>query len=157
MSNLQTAKRAIEAELDHARQGLTYYQSRVEALEAAIGQLEDVEGAIASQPRSARPGRQKHASTKTTGAKAAKGPGRPQKRAEADLPATGMEFWPTVIGSDPMAASEVLAAAVKSLGITPTREQEKRLAQRQANALSILTRKGVVSSSGSGRSRRYFR
>jgi hypothetical protein len=42
--NLTSARKAIQAELSHARQGMDFYSARVEALETALTQLESVEG-----------------------------------------------------------------------------------------------------------------
>lgn len=42
--NLASARQAIQAELIHARQGVEFYVTRVEALETALNQLESVEG-----------------------------------------------------------------------------------------------------------------
>jgi len=44
MSNLESAKIAIEAELAHARQGLAHYHSRIDALDKTLAQLADIDG-----------------------------------------------------------------------------------------------------------------
>jgi hypothetical protein len=153
MSNLKSAKHAIEAELEHAKQGVAFYQSRVEALEDALAKLNIVDTPSRDIIKPAVNGQ-----TKMSGK-----PGRGRKpRAKAEggddkLPSTGKDFWPDLISAQPQSASEIFDAALKTLGITPTKDQSKKLAQRQANALSILTKKGIVSSSGSGRSRRFFK
>lgn len=48
VSNLKSARHAIEAELSHARQGSAYYAARVEALEIALHQLDNVEAPVAA-------------------------------------------------------------------------------------------------------------
>lgn len=147
MSNLRTALLAIEAELAYTRQGLAYYRSRVEALEAALAKLDNVEGreesAAAASGARHSPARRKEAS----GA----------DMAGDDLPRTSKEFWLGLIGEAPLSFAEIQAAAVRTLGIEPSARQSRKLAQRQANILSVLTRTGAVSSSGSGRARRFFR
>lgn len=153
MSNIKSARDAIRAELNHAREGAAYYQSRVEALEEALAKIDDLEAAGTPNGKS-RP----MAETGTKGKR-----GRPAKKSapkeneEEKLPSTGKNFWPDLITQHPQSAPEILTAAIRSLGITPSKGQTKKLAQRQANALSLLTKSGAIASSGSGRERRFFK
>lgn len=150
MSNLKSAKQAIKAELEHARQGVMFYQSRVEALEEALEKIDSVEavgekgGNGKSQPaaKRAKPGRKPRAQATGNGAK---------------LPFTGKDFWPSLITSQPQSAREILDAAVRTLGITPSKDQLKKLSQRQTSALHNLIKTNVIADSGAGRERRFFK
>ncbi|GIZ50086.1 hypothetical protein [Noviherbaspirillum aridicola] len=154
MSNLQSAKDALRAELEHAREGLAYYQSRVEALQQTLSSLNSLEGKGGQDAAPARGRRRKEA--------AANGAARPAKagrakKSQSDLPATGKEFWAGLVTSEPQSSREILNAAVKALGITPAGDDLKKLAQRQANALHMLVKAGAISDSGTGRDRRYLK
>lgn len=158
MSNIKSAKQAIQAELDHAKQGAVFYQSRVEALEEALKKIYDIESSALPNGKPPKTGG-------PTGAPVARRkPGKPARKArgpaprgEEKLPSTGKNFWPDLITAHPQSAPEILTAAIKTLGISPSKEQSKKLAQRQASALSILTKTGAIDSSGSGRERRFFK
>ena len=155
MSNLQSAKEALRAELEHAREGLAYYQSRVEALQQTLSSLSSLDGKAAqSMEMPTRGRRRKNAASEETAkpAKAAR-----SRKSRSDLPATGKEFWVGLITGEPQSSREILDAAVKSLGITPSGDDLKKLAQRQANALHMLVKAGAIADSGSGRDRRYLR
>ncbi len=154
VSNLKSAKQAIKAELDHAREGLAFYQSRVEALQEALNTIDSVDTAGANGRKAPK------AAVEAPAAKQPKtrGKGRPKAVADEEkLPSTGKEFWPNLITAQPRSAPEILRAAIDALGISPSKEQTKKLAQRQASALSILTKSGAVQSSGAGRERRFFK
>jgi hypothetical protein len=154
MSNLKSARQAIKAELEHARKGATFYQSRVEALEEALAKIDDVDAGtekISGRSKAAR----------------AEAPATPAKRGRkarsqpagngAKLPSTGKEFWPNLITEQPQSAKDILNAAVKSLGISPSKEQMKKLSQRQTSALHNLIKTNAIADSGAGRERRFFR
>jgi hypothetical protein len=151
MSNLKSARQAIKAELDHARQGAMFYQSRVEALEEALSKIESVEtstdktanGKSKATARRAKPGR------KATHSQAA---GNGSK-----LPSTGKDFWPNLITAQPQSAKEILNAAIKELGISPSKDQLKKLSQRQTSALHNMIKTNAIADSGAGRDRRFFR
>lgn len=144
MSNIKTAVAAIKAEMKHAQDGVKFYQAKVASLEHALSNLEGVDLPVVSTTRSGK-GRAKSAPPK--GNKAARG---------GSLPATGKDFWPGLLGPEPKSPAEIFEAAVQALGLKPTKEQARKLAQRQANALSVLTKAGTISSTGDGRGRRYF-
>lgn len=155
MSNLQSAKDALRAELEHAREGLSYYQSRVAALQETLASLNSLEGKAEQPAPGAGRGRRKKEAASEETVKPPKA-GR-QRKSRSDLPATGKEFWTGLITSEPQSAREILDAAVKALGISPSKDELKKLAQRQANALHMLVKAGAISDSGSGRDRRYLR
>lgn len=154
MSNLKSAEEAIQAELNHARQGLAYYQSKVEALEEALAKVHSVQtvlSEVGDVPRSAK-ARPSAAAPKSQGKR------RSQPAAGNDkLPSTGKDFWPSLLTDDPQSPAEILSAAIKALGISPSADQTKKLSQRQANALSVMAKNGDINTVGDGRSRRYFR
>lgn len=147
MSNLESAKAAVLAELEHARQGLNHYAAQVEALEAALKALGSLKANDSSGvQRSKKPIR---ASKVEKGA--------PAKQSKAKLPSTGKEFWTGLITDEPQSARQLLDAAVKALGINPSKDELKKLAQRQANALHMLVKAKAISDTGAGRERRYLR
>jgi hypothetical protein len=153
MSNLGSAKTAIKAELQHAREGAAYYQSLVTALQEALDRLDSVgpqtvkaPGAKAPKevkPKRGRRGRKPRAETAA--------------EQEGDLPGTRKDFWVDLIDTQPKSAVDVVNAAVAKLDFTPTREQVKKLSQRATYALNTMVRSGEISDSGSGRARRFFR
>jgi hypothetical protein len=154
MSNLNSARQALKAELDHARKGAAFYESRVVALEEALDKIDSVES-----------GNQK-ASGSTKLRKTDSGPGqtKPGRKARgratangATLPSTGKDFWPNLITAQPQSAREILDAAIKALDITPSKEQLKKLTQRQTSALHNMIKTNVIADSGAGRERRFFK
>jgi len=150
MSNLRTARLAIEAEIAHAKKGAAYYMERVSSLEQALAQLSSA-GEVA--PGVKANGKAAGAPAKTRGPK--------RRRAEAgeagQLPSTAGDYWQNLIDEQPKSGADILAAAVNGLGFTPTRAQVGKLRNRMAFALKALVRSGAVKDSGSGRARRYFR
>lgn len=161
MSNIKLAKAAIQAELNTAIEGVTFYQARVASLELALNGLDIVDGNSAATPQ--RRGRKPSAgAVEAVESKKAKAPvtvkrGKKAKGKGEPLPPTGKEFWLGLAGSEPKSSAEIYDAAVQALGISPSEEQAKKLAQRQANALSVMCKSGELSSTGSGRERRYFK
>ncbi|WP_151636190.1 hypothetical protein [Noviherbaspirillum aerium] len=157
MSNLKSAEQAIQAELDHARQGLAYYQSKVEALEDALAKVHSVQTVLnedGNAPVATKTRRSSAAAPKSQGKRRT----QPASAGGADkLPSTGKDFWPSLLTDDPQSPAEILSAAIKALGISPSADQTKKLSQRQANALSVMAKSGDISTVGDGRSRRYFR
>jgi len=150
MSNLRTARLAIEAEIAHAKKGAAYYMERVSSLEQALAQLSSA-GEVA-------PGVKTNGKAAGTPAKT-RGPKR--RRVEAgeagQLPSTAGDYWQNLIDEQPKSGADILAAAVNGLGFTPTRAQVGKLRNRMAFALKALVQSGAVKDSGSGRARRYFR
>ena len=151
MSNLKSAQQAIQSELDHARQGVAFYQERVVALEEALAKLDSIDAPKTSltskgiKPKTIRGEKIQKPKIKVSGSPNGK------------LPSTGGDFWTNLLTTQPQSAPEILSAAVKALGISPSKEQLKKLSQRQTNAFHNLVKAKMISDSGSGRERRFFR
>lgn len=150
MSNLRSAKESLAAELAHARQGLAFYDARVAALEETLNTLETLNAEIGDKPH--RQERQQRAPRTQTSARGGRG-----RKESGGLPATGKEFWTSLVTNQPRSTREILEAAIQTLDIDPSRDDLKKLSQRQANALHMLVKEKVISDSGSGRERRFFR
>ena len=159
MSNLHSAKSAIEAEINHAKQGLAFYQSRVETLEQMLEQLDSVivpEGE--SSEKRSKPGkRAAKAETRTPGRRGRKAGAREEAGAAGELPSTAGDFWLNLVTDQPQSAAQVLKRAVGSLDFSPSRAQVQKLRQRLTPALKKLVETGQVQDSGAGRERRFFR
>jgi len=159
MSNLQSAKAAIKAEIDHARQGLDFYRERVEVLEQTLARLDEVS---VPQEGIGRGRGRKAADSQPAGGKSTRGGGRKRRAAaadggDADLPYTGGDYWLNLVGGDPRTAAEILRAAIDSLGFTPSKAQVQKLRQRLTAALQLMLQAKKIQDNGSGRERRYFR
>lgn len=158
MSNLRTARLAIEAEIAHAKKGAVYYMQRVSSLEQALAQIVNagevtqasVEtdakeiGRAAGKAGKAKRGRRRRTETEN-GDEAGK------------LPSTAGDYWQNLIGEQPKSGADILAEAVRGLGFEPTRAQVGKLRNRMAFALNTLVKSGAIKDSGNGRERRYFR
>jgi len=179
-SNLKSARQAIEAELTHARQGAAYYSARVEALEAALEQLESVEaegdtssratkraanGAKQAEPRR---GRKRRSASGGTPRGAAAGTARQQNsqkqrtarasRGTSSLPTTGGDFWLKLVSDEPRSAVDISNAAIEALGIRPDQKDEiQKLKQRVSPALAGLLSAQKIQDTGAGRERRFFK
>jgi hypothetical protein len=154
MSNLNSARQALKAELEHARKGVAFYESRVVALEEALDKIDSVESG--SQKTSDSEKLRKSGSASLQAKPGRKTRGRPASD-DASLPSTGKDFWPNLITAQPQSAKEILDAAIKALAIAPTKEQMKKLTQRQTSALHNMIKANVISDSGAGRERRFFK
>ncbi|GAB3540373.1 hypothetical protein GCM10027343_09370 [Noviherbaspirillum agri] len=179
-SNLKSARQAIEAELAHARQGATYYSTRVEALEAALEQLESVEadgdtstratkrGATGAKQAEPRRGRKRRSAS--GGAQRGNGAGAPRQqqsqkqraarasRAAGSLPTTGGDFWLKLVSDEPRSAVDISNAAIEALGIRPDQKEEiQKLKQRVSPALAGLLSAHKIQDTGAGRERRFFK
>ena len=156
MSNLESARAAIEAEIAHAREGFAFYQSRIETLQKMLSQLASVDGA---GPAPKRRGRKPGSVNKVKKVVKA-GRGRRAGKADSgqnDLPFTGGNYWVNLVTSEPQSVSEILQAAVGKLDFTPSDEQVKKLAGRMTFALNALVKTRQIQDSGSGRERRFFK
>lgn len=152
MSNLGSAKSAIKAELQHAREGVAYYQSLVVALEEALGRLDSV------GPEAVKaPGRKAVAEKPMRGKRGRKARAEVAGEQEGNLPGTRKDFWVDLVDTQPKSAVEVVNAAVQKLDFTPTKEQVKKLSQRATYALNTMVKSGEIQDSGNGRARRFFR
>lgn len=182
-SNLKSARQAIEAELAHARQGAIYYSTRVEALEAALEQLESVEAEGDTSTRASkrganstngakqaesRRGRKRRSASGTAPRGAAAGTPRQQhsqksrtaraSRGSSSLPTTGGEFWLKLVSDEPRSAVDISNAAIEALGIRPDQKDEiQKLKQRVSPALAGLLSAHKIQDTGAGRERRFFR
>lgn len=162
MSNLQSAKAAIQAELSQAKAGMAYYQSRADALEKTLAQLASINA----------PGETQAAATKeakklvpAAGSRKAKKPGAKQSakgtsgagKGAAELPFTGGDYWPNLLSDQPLSGPEILKSAIGKLGFVPNKTQIQKLAGRMTFALNTLVKAKKIQDSGTGRARRFFR
>ena len=162
MSNITAARAALVAELQHAQHGMQFYTTRIETFEKLLAQLAGVDAAVIS-PASG-PGQSKRAYKRagaasvtrdiTTDSMVITAPGGTGK---ADLPATRGDFWKNLLSEVPMSNQDILKAATTALKIRPNPEALKKLKQRLANALTMMTKDGSIKSDGSGRARRFSR
>lgn len=177
VSNLKSARDAIEAELSHARQGVAYYTARVEALEIALHQLDNVEEGGDTAPEEVKPrvgrkagagrrGRRPHAAGGTNGSRrtasangTARQRGRQAKGAGGDeLPTTGADFWFNLVSDQPQSAVDIANAAATALDIKPEQKTKiQKLKQRVSPALANLIAAQKIKDTGSGRERRFFK
>lgn len=171
MSNLNTAKLAIQAEISHAKKGMDYYVSRVKALEQALEELAQVsevsdqqnnvlvpKAAVKASSSAPTKGTAKKSSVKKSHPKAKPSAvANSSTRQEAELPSTGKDYWPNLVSAQPRSAPEILAAAISQLGFQPTKDQVKKLAQRQTFALNTLVKAGKIKDTGAGRERMFLK
>lgn len=169
MSNITSAKSSLRAELAHVQSGLAYYKARVEALSAAIDQLDSIgdegqidaelgEGTHMQKMRRARKNRQGAATTAAAGKKASKAPraGR-QGKAGTRLPSTGGDFFPALINEQRQSMSDLLQAAATHLPFKATAEELKQLRSRLVAAVNHMLQAGKIRDEGKGRERVYFK
>lgn len=154
MSNISAAREAILAELSHARKGVEFYQTRVQALEETLSQLESVDStlnnvSILDKRRPAESTGAKKRGRKKAG-EAAQGRGK-------DLPSTGREFWIGLLTEQPQSARELLQSAAQALDVSASDPRMKKLAQRQTTALHNLIKNNAIADIGSGRERKFLR
>jgi uncharacterized protein YukE len=154
MSNLQSARAAIQAELQHAMKGAAFYQSQVAALQEALEQLNSIAAAGDAQVRPTK----KSARDAGKASAAEKAPAKRSagRAGSSGLPSTAGDFWKNLIKETPQSAPEVLNAAIAALGVSPNKEDRRRLVQRMVAALNQLVTSGAIKDSGSGRARRYM-
>ena len=159
MSNLESAKAAIQAELSHAKKGLEFYQSRIESLEKTLAQLASVSGSsdVPAAGAAVKGKRGRKAAVDKTAKPAKKGRVAKESGGGNGLPFTGGDFWPNLVLATPRSASEILEAATASLGFVPTKLQAQKLAGRMTFALNSLVKANKIQDSGKGRERRFFK
>jgi hypothetical protein len=155
MSNLESAKAAIQAELSHAKQGLAFYHSRIDSLEKMLTQLASVSSVGGITATKGSRGRKPAATAVMKSGKKQKG--RKESTGGNELPFTGADFWPNLVLEQPQSASEILKAAIASLGFAPTKLQAQKLAGRMTFALNALVKSNKIQDSGKGRERRFFK
>jgi hypothetical protein len=172
MSNISTAKSSLHAELAHVQSGLAYYQARVEALTAAIGQLDaigdeddadlDLEDVMQEKPRRGRKPGRPAASRAGAGSgagaakKTAKRRGR-QSKSASRMPATGGDFFPNLITNQRQSMTDLLNAAAGQMSFNPTDEEKRQLRSRLVAAINQMLKSGKIQDEGKGRARVYFR
>ena len=161
MSNLESARAAIEAELSHAKSGLQYYHSRIEALENMLGQLAGFQGG-ATVPASRGKRGPKAGTAAKTSAKSARPEKGVRRKGErkinsSGLPFTGGDFWENLVQDKPRSFPEILEAAIGTLEFEPTKAQVQKLSGRMIFAINALVKTGKIHDSGSGRARRFFK
>lgn len=157
MSNLQSAKSAIEAEIMHARQGVAFYQSRLDTLEKTLDQLDSVSLPEDIAQIETSEGRTSSARVRTT---QKRGRGRPRGSVASsgkELPTTGADYWLNLVSDQPQAGAEILKQAVAKLGFHPSKLQVQKLRQRLAPGLKALLDAKKIQDSGAGRERRFFK
>ena len=158
MSNLQSAKSAIKAEIAHAKQGLDYYKSRVEILEQALDQLEHAGTPERTPATRGKRGRPPSAQVELNDRpRRGRRPGRPTTNEQHELPYTGGDFWFDLITEEPHSAAEILKSAVGSLDFEAYKSQVQKLRQRLTAALQAMLQAGRIKDAGTGRERRYFK
>ncbi|HJV74139.1 MAG TPA: hypothetical protein VJ654_07970 [Noviherbaspirillum sp.] len=175
ISNLKSARRAIEAEMSYAKQGAAYYLARVEALENALHQLESVDisskeviGDARAQTRTKRVSSRKMQQGSSTTAPsaqqtnktkpAAKNTSISRSKGADNLPPTGRDFWFALVNSQPQSAVDISNAAITALGIKPDQKgQIQKIKQRVSPALANLVATQKIKDAGSGRARRFFK
>ncbi|MEC4723759.1 hypothetical protein RY831_32055 [Noviherbaspirillum sp. CPCC 100848] len=156
MANTGSAAKAVQLELQHARQGMMYYSKLVENLEDVLETLAAIEApATESRTRRGRSLTGRKAEPKAASTTRQKADLKPATKSK--LPSTGKDFWPSLLTDTPQSASDVFKAAVAALGIRPSAEDKKKLNQRLSNALSVLSKNGEINAEGHGRDRRYTR
>ena len=154
MSNITAARAALVAELQHAKQGMQFYATRIETFEKLLAQLEGVD-TESTVPATAA-GRGKRAYKRSSAATAAAGDAVVGS-GKTPLPATRGDFWKNLLSEVPMSNKDILKAATATLKIRPNPDALKKLKQRLANALTSMTKDGSIKSDGSGRERRFSR
>lgn len=131
-----------------------YYTKLVENLEDVLETLAAIETPSTSKGTKGRAQaapKAKSKSTEKTGRAASRSSGK------SGLPATGKDFWPTLLTDVPQPAAEIFKAAVSALGIRPSADDKKKLTQRMSNALSVMAKNGEIHVEGDRRTRRYAR
>lgn len=144
MSSLKHARHAIQAELDYAKQGLSYYQSRVAMLETVLQQLDST-----ATPKVASKRKRVPANT----------PSAVRIKPSDAMPQTGSEFWLKFVTDKPQSAVNIANAAAKRLKLDPLADKPLflKLKSRVSPMLELLVKSEKVTSTGAGRDRRFFR
>jgi hypothetical protein len=158
MSNIESARAAIEAELSHAKNGLDYYHSRIGALEKMLAQLSGFQG-TATPPTAASRGKRGRKPLVLKAAQVEKAPKvkAARKSGSSGLPFTGGDFWQNLVLDEPRSFPDILDAAISTLGIEPTKTQRQKLSGRMIFAINALVKTKKIRDSGSGRARRFFK
>ncbi|WP_194726371.1 hypothetical protein [Noviherbaspirillum malthae] len=149
MARMPSAAKVIQDELKQARQAVAFYQKRVEDLEDVLATLSSIDAPVTASRGSSN--KKKDVTTTKASSQVA------SKSRSTKLPATGKDFWPSLLTDKPQSAAEVFKSALAALRIRPTPEDRKKLSQRMSNALSVLSKNGEITAEGSARNRLYSR
>jgi hypothetical protein len=152
MAKVQSAAKVIEAELKEARNAVAFYTKRIDDLEDILATLNSIDAPVTAKRGR---GEKNAAATKASSAKTEKSSAKGTRSTK--LPATGKDFWPSLLTDTPQSSAEVLKAAIAALRIRPNPDDRKKLTQRMANALSVLSKSGEIKAEGENRSRLYSR
>lgn len=127
MSRLKFARDAIRAELKHAKQGLAYYEERVQQLESALQQVAPLNGLgkTKTAPKTAKTNaRAKKQSEDWPQVKASDSS---SDRNGSALPKTGVDFWMRHMSKKPKSGDDIANAAATTLQLDP--ENDMKLIQ----------------------------
>jgi hypothetical protein len=173
MSNLDSARSAIESEIEHARKGLSFYEERIGSLEKMLRDLGAIDGVanhgtkptgMAPKKRGRKPMNADQTSavnqdavgaSKKAGKKASKKGG--VASGDNDLPFTGGTYWQDLVTNEGKSAKEILEAAISTLTFAPSKVQIQKLQGRMTFALNALVKANTIRDSGRGRERRFFK
>lgn len=157
MSSLKFARDVIRAELQHAKQGLAYYEERVQQLESALQQVDSLNGPGKTKTASGTTEKNGRARKQRAGRSKGKA-GRSSDRNGSALPKTGGDFWMRLVSRKPKSAVDIANAAAAALKLDPEKDQDlvRVLKSRVAPALQNLVSAKRVQDQGSGRERRFF-
>lgn len=138
MPRTKTLHRILQSELEQAKQGLAYYQERVNMLKTALLEVDSQRPAVQGKAR------------KAVNARKAQG---------SSFPETGLAFWLKHITKSARTAPEIALLAAESLNIDPQKDRAtfSVLKNRIGPALAALVKSSQITDSGSGRERRYFK
>lgn len=174
MSNMTSVKSALDAEIKHAKEGISFYSMRIATLEKMISQLDQLDGSHGQAPDASPTGKRAYTrKNKTRQEEATDGSAKANSainasnanannagnsgntRGSGKLPATTARFWQSLLSDTPISNKEIIKAAIAALKIKPNPTDLKKLKQRLANAITIMTKDGSMLSEGSGRERRF--
>ena len=162
MSNMSSLKSALDVEIKHAKEGIAFYSARITTLEKMIQQLDQLDNATATGPDTQGAGKRKYTRSAKARESTAAASGTEASttdssaRAKSKLPATTAAFWASLLSETPISNKDIIKAAIAALKIRPTPADLKKLKQRLANAITIMTKDGSMMSDGTGRARRFF-
>lgn len=163
MSNMTSVKAALDAEIKHAKEGIAFYSTRIATLEKMIQQLNQLDGAHTASTIGESGSKRKYtrSAPKVSDIALVEGDGdtsiaTASGRATSKLPATTAAFWTSLLSETPTSNKDIIKAAIAVLKIRPNPADLKKLKQRLANAITIMTKDGSMMSEGTGRARRFF-
>jgi hypothetical protein len=159
MSNMTSVKSALDAEIKHAKEGIAFYSMRIATLEKMIAQLDQLDGShddIKSGKAGKSTGKRKYTRSTESLATSVAAVASASKAGGAKLPATTAKFWQSLLSETPISNKDIIKAAIAALKIKPSAADLKKLKQRLANAITIMTKDGSMQSEGTGRARRFF-